>query len=258
MSVVDRLVLSDARWARMAPLVIGRPDQKGSAGRHNRISSRAFCGSCAPARPGATCLRRSASGTECSAASAAGAGRACGGASSKRWPTIPNSNTRSRIPTSCAPTSLRPAPKWGSGDQARPDQALGRLRGGLSIKIHLAVRGLDCPVHFCSRGRAEGRCAPSGRPDRGLTCRRHHGRCRLLQRPLAQSGRRQRRARRHLQQPSRALKNALDTKLYKQRQLIGCCFVKPKQFHSVATRFEKTARNYAAVVTLTATLLWLR
>jgi transposase len=32
----DRLVLSDAAWARMAPLIIGRPDQKGSTGRDNR------------------------------------------------------------------------------------------------------------------------------------------------------------------------------------------------------------------------------
>ena len=30
MGVMDRLVLSDAAWERMAPLIIGRPDQKGS------------------------------------------------------------------------------------------------------------------------------------------------------------------------------------------------------------------------------------
>ena len=34
---MDRLVLSDAAWARMAPLIIGRPDQKGSTGRDNRM-----------------------------------------------------------------------------------------------------------------------------------------------------------------------------------------------------------------------------
>jgi transposase len=31
------LVLSDAAWERMAPLIIGRPDQKGSTGRDNRM-----------------------------------------------------------------------------------------------------------------------------------------------------------------------------------------------------------------------------
>ena len=34
---MDRLVLSDSAWERMAPLVIGRPDQKGSTGRNNRM-----------------------------------------------------------------------------------------------------------------------------------------------------------------------------------------------------------------------------
>jgi hypothetical protein len=37
-----------------------------------------------------------------------------------------------------------------------------------------------------------------------------------------------------------------------------CCFSKLKQFRRVATRFEKTARNYLAVVTLAATILWLK
>ena len=33
MGVKNRLVLSDAAWERMALLIIGRPDQKGSTGR---------------------------------------------------------------------------------------------------------------------------------------------------------------------------------------------------------------------------------
>jgi putative transposase len=37
MGVFDRLVLSDDAWERMAPLIIGRPDQKGSTGRDNRM-----------------------------------------------------------------------------------------------------------------------------------------------------------------------------------------------------------------------------
>ena len=35
--MMDRLILSDAAWERMAPLIIGRPDQKGSTGRDNRM-----------------------------------------------------------------------------------------------------------------------------------------------------------------------------------------------------------------------------
>jgi len=58
--------------------------------------------------------------------------------------------------------------------------------------------------------------------------------------------------------PSRAKKHPLDKHLYAQRHLVECCFSKLKQFRRVATRFEKTARNYLAVVTLAAIVLWLR
>jgi transposase len=58
--------------------------------------------------------------------------------------------------------------------------------------------------------------------------------------------------------PSRTKKYPVDKHLYVQRHLIECCFSKLKQFRRVATRFEKTARNYLAVVTLAATILWLR
>ena len=58
--------------------------------------------------------------------------------------------------------------------------------------------------------------------------------------------------------PSRTKKHPLDKHLYAQRHLVECCFAKLKQFRRVATRYEKTARNYLAVVTLAATILWLR
>ena len=37
MCVLDRLVPNYAQWERMAPLIIGRPDQKGSTDRDNRM-----------------------------------------------------------------------------------------------------------------------------------------------------------------------------------------------------------------------------
>lgn len=58
--------------------------------------------------------------------------------------------------------------------------------------------------------------------------------------------------------PSRTKKHPLDKHLYAQRHLVECCFSKLKQFRRVATRYEKTAKNYRAVVTLAATILWLR
>ena len=53
-------------------------------------------------------------------------------------------------------------------------------------------------------------------------------------------------------------KYPLDKHLYAQRHLVECCFSKLKQFRRVATRFEKTARNYLAVVTIAAIALWMQ
>ena len=58
--------------------------------------------------------------------------------------------------------------------------------------------------------------------------------------------------------PSRARKHNVDKHLYAQRHLVECCFSKLKQFRRVATRYEKTARNYLAVITISATILRLR
>ena len=57
---------------------------------------------------------------------------------------------------------------------------------------------------------------------------------------------------------SRAQTYPVDEHLYAMRSLIECCFSKLKQFRRIASRFEKTARNYFAVVTLAAIVLWLR
>ena len=58
--------------------------------------------------------------------------------------------------------------------------------------------------------------------------------------------------------PSRAKKLPLDKELYKERHLVECCFNKLKHFRRVATRYEKTAANFAAMVTIAAIALWLR
>lgn len=58
--------------------------------------------------------------------------------------------------------------------------------------------------------------------------------------------------------PSRARKYPLAKHLYAERHLIECCFSKLKQFRRIATRYEKTARNYLAMLTLAATVLRMR
>jgi transposase len=37
LGVMDRLVLQDEQWGKIASLIIGRPDQRGSTGRDNRM-----------------------------------------------------------------------------------------------------------------------------------------------------------------------------------------------------------------------------
>lgn len=57
---------------------------------------------------------------------------------------------------------------------------------------------------------------------------------------------------------SRAEKLPYDKQLYKARSEIECTFSLLKQARRFATRYEKTLRNYAAVVALGCALLWLR
>jgi transposase len=48
-----------------------------------------------------------------------------------------------------------------------------------------------------------------------------------------------------------------DRELYKARHLIENFFAKLKQFRAIATRYDKTARNFLAAVYLAASAIWL-
>lgn len=48
-----------------------------------------------------------------------------------------------------------------------------------------------------------------------------------------------------------------DKHLYKERHLIETFFAKLKQFRAIATRYDKTARNFLAAVYLAAATIWL-
>jgi transposase len=122
----------------------------------------------------------------------------------------------------------------------------------------LAVRGLGCPVRFTLTAGQKGDAPQAATLIEGLPAE-------VVMADTAYDAD-------HLRQaiadkgalavipsnPSRAKKHPLDRHLYKQRHLVECCIGKLKQFRRVATRFEKTARNYLAVITLAAIVLWLR
>ncbi len=48
-----------------------------------------------------------------------------------------------------------------------------------------------------------------------------------------------------------------DKYLYKARHLIENSFARLKQYRAIATRYDKTARNFLAAVHLAATIDWL-
>src|SRR5215204_6806801 len=112
--------------------------------------------------------------------------------------------------------------KRGSEDQAE-DQAIGRSRGGLSTKIHLAVRGLGCPVRFHltagHRGDApqalpliDGLAAAVVMADTAYDSDQ-------IRNAVAEKG-----ALAVIpNNPSRASKYPLDKSLYAQRHLVECC-----------------------------------
>jgi transposase len=55
----------------------------------------------------------------------------------------------------------------------------------------------------------------------------------------------------------RRLPRDFDRDLYKARHLMENFFAKLKQFRAIATRYDKTARNFLAAIHLAAAAIWL-
>jgi transposase len=56
---------------------------------------------------------------------------------------------------------------------------------------------------------------------------------------------------------NRKKRRKLDRHLYAARHLIENFFAKLKQYRAIATRYDKTARNFLAAVHLAASVIWL-
>lgn len=59
-------------------------------------------------------------------------------------------------------------------------------------------------------------------------------------------------------QRNRKVQRSVAANIYRQRNLVERYFCKLKHFRRCATRFDKLARNFLAVVALASTRLWLR
>jgi transposase len=146
-----------------------------------------------------------------------------------------------------------PAPK-----KADQDEAIGRSRGGLSTKIHTLVDALGNPIDFFLTGGqvhdlvGADHLLPTMEADLLLADKAFDADERVIA-PLAAAGK----AVVIPPKANRRLPRDFDRHLYAARHLIENFFAKLKQFRAIATRYDKTARNFLAAVHLAASAIWL-
>ncbi|MFE9443985.1 IS5 family transposase [Streptomyces sp. NPDC006602] len=160
-------------------------------------------------------------------------------------------------------------------------QALGRSRGGLTTKVHLAVDGRGLPLSIVLtpgnvndstvfetvmdgiRVPRTGPGRPRRRPDRVLADKAHSSR--VIRAGLRRRGIKATIPERSDQIDNRRRRGSLggrrppfDPEAYKHRNVVERCFSRLKQFRAVATRFDKLASRYEAGLHPGSLILWLR
>ena len=158
------------------------------------------------------------------------------------------------------PRRRRPKKSDGSGGQA--EQALGKSRGGWGTKIHAAVSGLMLPVtvHLSA-----GQQADVSHAKRLLGAVRAGAEVGAV---IADKGYDSKAVVEAVQAmgaeaviptlSTRKEQRQIDKDLYKERNLAERFWNKVKHFRRVATRYEKTARNFLAFVLVASLMVLLR
>ena len=153
----------------------------------------------------------------------------------------------------CELTSTAPALK-----KSGQNEAIGRSKGGLSTKIHALVDALGNPLAFMlTPGQAhdlEGADAllPQMAADTLLADKAFDADKRVIE-PLLAAGK----TAVIPPKSNRKIQRDYDKEAYKARHLIENFFCKLKQFRAIATRYDKTARNFLAAIHLAAAIIWL-
>jgi transposase len=138
------------------------------------------------------------------------------------------------------------------------DQAIGRSRGGLSTKIHALVDALGNPVgFFLTGGEAHDlvgadHLLPDMQADTLIADKAFDAEERVLQ-PLAAAGK----TAVIPPKANRQVSRDYDRDLFRARHLIENFFARLKQFRAIATRYDKTKRNFLAAVQFVAAVIWL-
>ena len=145
----------------------------------------------------------------------------------------------------CEPISIRLGLKGG-------DEAIGRSKGGLSTKIHATCDALGNPTgFFLTAGQAHDL--------QGADVLIADIEAEAL---LADKGMRAVLKRQGIEPviPSKSNRREpidYDQHLYQARHLIENFFAKLKQYRAMATRYDKTARNFLGAIHLAAAVIWL-
>ena len=138
------------------------------------------------------------------------------------------------------------------------NQALGRSKGGLSTKIHALVDALGNPLRFLlTPGQVHDLTGsdallPQMAADLLIADKAYDADARVIE-PLTAA----RKATVIPPRQNRTAPRQFDQELYKARHLIENFFCKLKQFRAIATRYDKTARNFLAAIHLAAAAIWL-
>ncbi|WP_242583376.1 IS5 family transposase [Hymenobacter telluris] len=235
-------MLTDAQWARIAPLLPGRPGTSGGRGRDNRQFVEAVLWL---ARNGARwrALPQERGNWHTTYT------RFQRWAASGVWQRVFDAvQDEAALHTLLVDSTTVRVHQHASGARKKTDpQALGRSRGGLTCKLHVAADARGRPVR-CRLSAGHRHDAPQALPLlEGLApaylvaALAGRGTCAVIP---------PRRKRRH--------PRAYDAARYAQRHLVERLFSRLKQFRRVATRYDKLDRHFLAFIHLAATVLWLR
>jgi len=136
---------------------------------------------------------------------------------------------------------------------------MGRSRGGLTTKLHAVVDANGNPITLkLTEGQAH-----DGRSADGMLDTVGKGQTLLADRAYDSDALRDMLAKRGARanikpMPNRVNIPKFNRRLYRKRNLVERFFNKLKHFRAVATRFEKHAANYLALVKLASARIWMR
>lgn len=169
---------------------------------------------------------------------------------------------RRRDDYSCASTRS-------GGKKSTPEaEALGRSRGGFGTKLHVRAEGNGRLLTFVlTPGQQHDITMAETLLEQGAVFRKSTGRTRRYPKRLAaDKGYSSRKFRAYLRKHGIAItiphkqndrhKGVFNQDIYRSRNRVERLFARLKQFRRIATRYEKRATNYEAMVTIAGIFLW--